>query len=66
MKTAAIYLSKKEIFVHSYAKAKAGFSIATEPFFKFDRNIGHTDLVRAIKSALEVIKKMWPILILLN
>lgn len=60
MRTAAIYSNKKRIFIHSYSKTKAGFAVASAPFFKLDSTVSSMELIGAIKSALENYKENVP------
>lgn len=53
MKTASIYFSKKEIFLHAKFKAKAGYWIASEPFIRLNDDANRQQLVQAIRDVLE-------------
>lgn len=53
MKSAAIFIGKKNIYLHSYFSAKAGYSIASEPFIRLEIGTGSEQLVQAIRNVVE-------------
>lgn len=60
MKIAAVYSGKKNIFIHSCSKTKAGFFVASDPFLKFDSRVSSMELVGAIKNAMDNYKENVP------